>query len=88
LTACFLLLCSHTDPGWLQTALQLYYGGADHNCSISTCVGVRNIYSAVIAALAENPNRTFSPEITVFSAWSIAAPATARWWSTRHPPSS
>lgn len=53
--------------------MQLYYGGADHNCTISTCVGVRNIYAAVIAALAENANRTFSPEITVFSACAAAA---------------
>lgn len=33
---------------------------------------VRDIYNAVIAGLAENPARRFSPEITVFM---------AKWWS-------
>lgn len=59
---------SHNDPGWLKTyweLLMVAHPGIND-------FAVLDIYSAVVAALAESPTRTFATEITVF--WSD-------WWA-------
>ena len=59
---------THDDAGWLKTVDQYYFGSAQGH----QVAGVQFILDAVIAALAANPDRTFTyGEVAFF----------ARWWA-------
>ena len=57
---------THDDVGWLKTPHQYYYG---FNNTIQNCA-VKYILDTAIAALAQNPNRTFTyVEMAFFDMW-------------------
>lgn len=57
---------THDDVGWLKTPHQYYYG---FNNTIQNCA-VKFILDTAIAALAQNPNRTFTyVEMAFFDMW-------------------
>ena len=57
---------THDDVGWLKTPHQYYFG---FNNTIQNCA-VKYILDTAIAALAQNPNRTFTyVEIFFFDMW-------------------